>query len=68
MISNNYQLLIDDLREGFKQYLDAEYGHIQNNSVVISDAFYLHRHNIGINFWEALRNEKTMELCREKLE
>lgn len=68
MISNNYELLIDDLREGFKQYLDAEYGHIQNKSVVISDAFYLHRHNIGINFWEALRNEKTMELCREKLE
>lgn len=32
------------------------------------DAFYIHRHSVGINFWETLRNEGTMELCREKLE
>lgn len=68
MISSNDDLLIDDLREGFRRYLDAEYPHIKNKSVTLSDAFYLQRHNIGISFWEALRNEGTMELCREKLE
>jgi hypothetical protein len=68
MISSNDDLLIDDLREGFRRYLDAEYPHIKNKSVTLSDAFYLQRHNIGISLWEALRNEGTMELCREKLE
>lgn len=68
MIAINDDLLIDDLREGFRQYLEVEYSHIQNKGVVLSDAFYLHRHNVGIGFWEALRNEDTMELCREKLE
>lgn len=60
--------LIEDLREGFRQYLEIEYAHIQNKGVVLSDAFYLHRHNVGIGFWEALRNEETMEQCRYKLE
>jgi len=68
MISSNDDLLIDDLREGFRRYLDAEYPHIKNKSVTLSDAFYLQRYNIGISLWEALRNEGTMELCREKLE
>jgi len=68
MIPSNDELLIDDLREGFRQYLEVEYPHIKNKSVTLSDAFYLQRHNIGISFWEALRNEGTMEQCREKLE
>lgn len=68
MILSNDELLIDDLREGFRRYLEAEYPHIKNKSVTLSDAFYLQRHNIGISFWEALRNEGTMEQCREKLE
>jgi hypothetical protein len=64
----NNNVLIEDLREGFRQYLESEYTYLQNKGVVLSDAFYLHRHNIGIGFWEALRNEITMEQCREKLE
>ena len=68
MIESNNDLVIKDLREGFRQYLEVEYTHIQNKGVVLSDAFYLQRHDIGIGFWEALRNEKTMELCRENLE
>lgn len=68
MILSNDELLIGDLREGFRQYLEAEYPYIKNKSVTLSDAFYLQRHNIGISFWEALRNEGTMEQCREKLE
>jgi len=36
MISSNDDLLIVDLREGFRQYLDAEYPHIKNKSVILS--------------------------------
>jgi len=65
---SNEEIVIEELREGFRQYLDAEYNHLKDKGVVLSDAFYLSRHDIGIGFWEALRNEKTMELCRERLE
>lgn len=53
--------MIDDLREGFEQYLETEYAYLKDKNVTLSDAFYVYRHNVGIGFWEALRNEKTME-------
>ena len=68
MIISNNDLLIEDLRDGFREYLEVEYAHLQNKSVVLSDAFYLYRHNVGIGFWEALKNEVAMERCRKMLE
>lgn len=65
---NTEELLIDDLREGMRQYLEMEYSHLKDKNVALSDAFYAHRHNVGVGFWESLKNEQTMEHCREKLE
>ena len=62
------ELLIDDSREGLRQYLEMEYSHLKDKNVVLSDAFYVYRHNVGVGFWESLKNEQTMEHCREKLE
>lgn len=57
LLSNN-ELLVEDLRERFRQYLVVEYSHIENKNIILSDALYLHRHDIGFGFWEALRNKK----------
>jgi len=62
------KMLIGELREGFRQYLEVEYAHLKDKNVALSDSFYVHRHNVGIGFWEAFKNEQTMEQCREKLE
>ncbi len=59
---------IKEIREEFRKYLEKEYSHIKNKNVILSDAFYLLRHNIGISFRDALRDERSLELCREKLE
>lgn len=65
---NTENALIEELREGFRNYLKTEYAHLKDKMVVLSDSFYLTRHNVGISFWEALRNEHTMEKCKKKLE
>ncbi|WP_353892888.1 hypothetical protein PRVXH_002275 [Proteinivorax hydrogeniformans] len=65
---NTEELLIDDLREGMRQYLEMEYSHLKDKNVALSDAFYAYRHNVGVGFWESLKNEQAMECCREKLE
>lgn len=65
---NTEKLLIDDLREGMRQYLAMEYSHLKDKNVTLSDAFYAYRHDVGVGFWESLKNEQTMEHCREKLE
>ena len=51
VIQNTDEVLIEDLREGFRQYLEVEYAHLKDKNVALSDAFYLYRHNVGIGFW-----------------
>jgi hypothetical protein len=65
---NAEELLIDDLKESMRLHLEMEYSHLKDKNVVLSDAFYAYRHNVGVGFWESLKNEQTMEYFREKLE
>lgn len=63
MITNN-----DNLKAGFKTYLETEWNHLQNKQTIVSDAFYLLRHDVGITFQAVVQNEVTMEVCQVKLE
>ncbi|WP_163537590.1 hypothetical protein [Gracilibacillus sp. YIM 98692] len=55
------------LKTEFKEYLNKKFSHLKDKSVIVSDAFYLNRYDIGISLWEALNSEKSMNLCRELL-
>lgn len=56
------------LKAQFKGYLQMNYGHLKDKSVVLSDAFYLYRHDIGMSLWLALESDQSMMQCRKLLE
>jgi hypothetical protein len=39
---------VDALKKEFKTYVQTKYSHLKDKSVILSDAFYLYRHDIGI--------------------
>ncbi|MDT0160701.1 hypothetical protein [Bacillus sp. AG4(2022)] len=65
MLSNKK---VDILKEEFKVYIQTKYSHLKDKSVILSDAFYLYRHDVGIRLWEALENEHSMKRCQGLLE
>lgn len=59
---------VKEIKQAFKEYIEIEYGHLKDKSVILSDAFYLNRHDIGIKLWEALESEQSMKHCQDLLE
>lgn len=59
---------VEQLKKEFKEYLQVKYSHLKDKSVILSDAFYLYRYDIGISLWAALESEQSMMNCRKKLE
>lgn len=57
---------IPELRKGFKQYLAENHSDLSKPEIIISDAFYINSHDVGITFEEALK-EKGTEKLKEKL-
>lgn len=64
-ISNSH---IEALREQFKKYLNDNYEHLKDKSVIHSDAFYPYRHDIGMDFWDVFIDEYSLRKARELLE
>ncbi|MEK5176721.1 hypothetical protein NST63_26635 [Heyndrickxia sp. FSL W8-0496] len=58
---------LKEIKQAFKEYIEIEYGHLKDKSVILSDTFYLNRHDIGIKFWEALESEQSMKHCQDLL-
>lgn len=58
---------VKTLKSGFKNYLNSDYAHRKAKSTILSDAFYPLRHDIGIDFWNVLSGEESMQICREKI-
>ncbi len=56
------------MKKEFKDYLESNYQHIKSIPTITSDAFYIDRHDIGINLYDALKNEQSLYLCKKKLE
>lgn len=46
-----------------KRHLESIY-----KSVILSDAFYLYRYDIGMTLWSALESKQTMMNCHKLLE
>ena len=59
---------VQALRSTFRQYINNEYAHFKDKSIIISDAFYPYRYDIGIDLWDALVGEESMYRCHELLE
>lgn len=58
---------LSKLRYNFRIFLDENYSNLKQKSVLCSDAFYIFRSNIGINFNEVLENEDGLEKYRQLL-
>ena len=59
---------VQALKSAFKQYISHEYALFKDKSIIISDAFYPYRYDIGIDLWDALVSEESKHRCRELLE
>lgn len=57
---------IPELRKGFKQYLAENHSDLSKPEIIVSDAFYINSHDVGITFEDALK-EKGTEKLKEKL-
>ena len=57
---------IPELRKGFKQYLAENHSDLSKPEIIVSDAFYISSHDVGITFEDALK-EKGTEKLKEKL-
>ena len=57
---------IPELRKGFKQYLAETHSDLSKPEIIVSDAFYINSHDVGITFEDALK-EKGTEKLKEKL-
>lgn len=57
---------IPELRKGFKQYLAENHSDLSKPEIIVSDAFYINSHDVGITFEQALK-EKGTEKLKEKL-
>lgn len=49
---------VDALKKTFREYLQVEYSHLKDKSVILSDAFYLYRYDIGMTLWSALESKQ----------
>ena len=58
---------LEELRFGFKEFLNKEYSHLVDKSVIYSDAFYIFRYDIGINPKEVLVDIDAFYKCKELL-
>lgn len=56
------------LREQFKKYLNDNYAHLKDKSVIRSNTFFPYRHGIGMNFWDIFVDENSLGKARELLE
>ncbi|MFP7442922.1 hypothetical protein SFC50_04385 [Bacillus infantis] len=59
---------VEQLKKAFKEYLQVEYIYLKDKSVILSDAFYPYRYDIGMSLWAALESEQSMMNCRSLLE
>lgn len=64
-ISNSH---IEALRKQFKKYLNDNYKHLKDKSVIYSDSFYPYRHDIGMDFWDIFIDDNSLRKARELLE
>ena len=46
---------IPELRKGFKQYLAENHSDLSKPEIIVSDAFYINSHDVGITFEDALK-------------
>lgn len=56
------------IRGQFKKYLNDNYAHLKDKSVICSDTFFPYRHDIGMNFWDIFVDENSLGKARELLE
>lgn len=59
---------IEALRKQFKKYLNDNYEHLKDKSVIYSDSFYPYRHDIGMDFWDIFIDDNSLRKARELLE
>lgn len=55
---------MDTLRSEFKIYLNENYTHLKDKGVLISDAFYPYRNDIGMDFWSILVDDSSIKEAR----
>lgn len=56
------------IRESFRNYIEKNYPTLKDKNIVVSDAFYPLRHDIGIGFWDIFKNENSIKRCQILLE
>ena len=59
---------IEALRKQFKKYLNDNYEHLKDKSVIYSDSFYPYRHDIGMDFLDIFIDDNSLRKARELLE
>lgn len=59
---------IMSIRDSFRNYIENDYPTIKDKNIIISDAFYPLRHDIGIEFWEIFKSEDSIKESQKLLE
>nr|WP_315023451.1 hypothetical protein [uncultured Aminipila sp.] len=56
------------IRDSFRSHIENDYPTMKDKNIIISDAFYPLRHNIGIEFWDVFKNDESIKRCQILLE
>lgn len=57
----------EQLKLGFKQFLNERYGHLSHKDVICSDAFFLFRNDLGIDPKDVLTSTTGTDIYRDRL-
>lgn len=56
------------IRDSFRSHIENDYPTMKDKNIIISDAFYPLRHNIGIEFWDVFEDDESIKRCQRLLE
>lgn len=59
---------VEKLRNSFKDYIKNNYPQLKDKNVLISDAFYPLRYDIGMCFWDIFESDESIKRCQFLLE
>ncbi len=60
--------IILEIKNEFRRYITNNHSQINSIDTLIVDAFYPYRHDVGIDFWEILKNEESFIRYKNLLE
>lgn len=55
---------MNDIRKGFKEYIDKNYSHLSHHGSICGNALFIYKHDIGMPVDELMHKPDGIDRCR----